>query len=289
MPSTLLISGASGFIGSVLVRHFSDKGWKLVSLTRRPGGSLPHGITQQEFDLRHAKLPERLFDGIEVFIHAAYAKQEVGVDAFHTNVDSARKLLAAAECSGVRQRIFFSSLSALPYAASEYGKQKYAIEKLFGAAHGAVVRPGLVLGNGGLFAAMLEHLRLRHTVPLIGGGCQPLQTVFIDDLVAAVDRIVADNLEGVYTVAEPEPVAYATFFSELCKTLGVEARFLHIPYFAASLAIAAAKLLGKNLPVNRDTLLGLKSMIAQDSRRDLEKLGIHLRTWKESLQTLKGV
>ncbi len=281
------MTGASGFIGSALVRHFRAKGSKVVALARCAPGGAEQNVVWRQADLSRLDLAEDLFNGVDVFIHAAYAKQGPGVDAFHTNVEGARRLLEAANHSGVRQRIFFSSLSARSGALSEYGKQKYAIERLFNGGQDAGVRPGLVLGNGGLFAAMRDHVRRRRTVWLIGGGRQPLQTVYIDDLVAAVDRIVEGNRNGSFTVAEPEPVLYETFCRALCETLDVEARFFRVPYFAASLGIVIANRLGKQLPVNRDNLLGLKTMTAQDSRGSIEKLEINVRTWKESLRALK--
>lgn len=287
-PGTLLLTGATGFIGSALVKHFTAKGWKVIALVRSDLANETPGIHYQHFDLASPRLDSDTFKGVDVFIHAAYIKDSKGGEGIEQNVNGSRQLIESAHRNGVGQCIFISSLAAHEGAESNYGKQKSAIEKLFAGPKDAVIRPGLVLGDGGLFATLRDHIRKGGRIPLIGGGNQPLQTVLIDDLVAAVAAVIDQQQHGTFTIAEPEAIPYRRFYEAMCETLQVKPRFMKVSYFALGTAIRLAGLIGKKLPINRDNLLGLKNMRFVESAQSLQQLGIRVRSYKESLAELSA-
>lgn len=283
---TLLLTGATGFIGNELLQHFRTRGWNIVALVRKEPAKKTPGVIYRHFDLVSPLLDSDTFEKIDAFIHAAYVKAGKGADAVSVNTQSSRQLHDAALRAEVKQNIFISSLAARSNAVSEYGRQKFTIEKIFSGANDAVIRPGLVLGEGGLFANMRKHAGKGGRIPLFGGGKQPLQTVHVADLVSIIDKIISQRATGSYTVAEPEPVPYRVFYEELCRTLGVTPRFLHTPYWFANVALRTAETLGINLPANSDNLLGLRTMQAVDSKTSLEKFGVAVRNYRESLRDL---
>ncbi len=253
--STLLVTGGGGFIATALIRGFAARGWHTAGCGRHRPASFPEGSQWRSYDLTWTSLPDELFDGVDVLVHAALVKENVDV-----NLAGGTLLLETAQRRGVKDIVFISSLAAHPQARSQYGRQKYALERLF-ESHGAlVVRPGLVLGDGGLFASMCAYLRRHPFVPLIDGGIQPLQTVFVDDLVDAMYQAVLRNLHGTYTVAEREPVLYREFYRALCARLEADVAFIPIPFWAADLAVQTAGLVHAGLPIDHDNLLGLKAM-----------------------------
>lgn len=283
---TLLLTGATGFIGNELLHYFRALGWKIVALVRKEPAKKTPGVVYQHFDLVSPRLHNETFEEIDVFIHAAYVKAGKGSDAISVNTQGSRQLHDAALRAEVKQNIFISSLAARADAVSEYGQQKFAIEKIFSAANDTVVRPGLVLGEGGLFANMRKHVGKGGRIPLFGGGKQPLQTVHVADLVSVIDKIISQRITGLCTVAEPEPIPYRVFYEELCRTLGAKPRFIHTPYWFVNVTLRTAETLGIKLPVNSDNLLGLKTMQAVDSRMSLEKLSVSVRNYRESLRDL---
>jgi nucleoside-diphosphate-sugar epimerase len=284
MP-TLLLTGSTGFIGSHLQKKFLAEGWKIVALVREIPTVAETNVEYIHFDL---SAPEKLSlpENIDAFIHAAYLKQSKGIDSLHQNVAAAGQLLEATK--NIPSRIFLSSLSARENALSIYGRQKYSIGKMFLANGGTVVQAGLVLGNGGLFAAMQKHLSKSRIIPLFGDGMQPVQTVHIDDLVEAVFKIVAEKRIGDFVIAEDTPVPYREFYAGLCKSLGVKPRFIRAGFGITSLAIGLANIFGITLPVTKENLLGLKQMERIESKTDLEKLGLQLRSWEESLRSVNN-
>jgi nucleoside-diphosphate-sugar epimerase len=283
---TLVLTGASGFIGRHLADYFVQRDWTVIAFVRIAPEKHPRNILYIKHDLL-SDLPASLPDEIDVFIHAGFIKQENGNDAFALNVKAAENLLDGLQNKKTGQKIFISSLSADKNAASVYGRQKAAIEELFLKRNGTVINAGLVLGDGGLFASMRNYLKTKNKIPLFGKGDQPLQTIYIDDLVLAIDKIVSKKLSGKFVLACDEPVAYREFYAALAKSLGVEPKFVRAPYWLAGFGITMANLLGKKLPVTKESLLGLKLMKKIPSSESLKKIGIQLRDYKASFSELR--
>ncbi|MBV8116439.1 MAG: NAD-dependent epimerase/dehydratase family protein [Candidatus Eremiobacteraeota bacterium] len=252
---SVLITGGAGFIGRALVDRFTERHWRAIAAGRHRPPDLPSAAEWRAYDLASPQVPSDLFAGVDALVHAAYAKED-----FDVNVDGSSVLLEAARRAGVKQIVFLSSLAAHAHARSRYGKQKYVLEKLFDARGALVVRPGLVLGDGGIFAAMCGYLRHHRFVPLIDGGAQPLQTVHIDDLTDAIVDATDEGRIGTYTVAEREPISYRQFYRNLGARLGAGVTFVPVPFPLADAAVRAASVLRIRLPIDRDNLLGLAAM-----------------------------
>lgn len=277
---TVAVTGAGGFVGSAVVAACLRRGWRIVALTRSAPRAEMGGVTWRRYRLEDP-VPASLLHDADALVHAAYVDARDG--AAGINVDAGRRLADAAEAANLQRRVFVSSLAAGARATSGYAQQKVALERVFSSAADAVVRPGLVLGNGGLFARMRDHLRRSSFVPLIGTGRQPLQTVYVDDVAEAIARVLDRNLPGTFTIAQPQAVTYERFYRDLAAALGVDVRFLRIPFWAAYGAASAAELLRVRLPVGRDNLLGLAAMTVQDSAGDLATLELHLRSYEQSI------
>lgn len=274
--STIAITGANGFLGSELVRHFSQAGWHVRALVRDPTSYRPSkNVTAVAYDLTQPLAP-KIFVGVDYLVHAAYVKQQGGsADALDINVAGAERLLAAASAAGIKRRIFISSMSAHDEATSTYGLQKLAIERLFNGHGDTSIRSGLIIGNGGLVKQMADFMRSKHAVPLIGGGKQPLQTIGVYDLAQVVEAVLAaPKPPRRVTVATPEIYSYKEFYRQLGKRLGIHFVYVPVPYGVMSAAFKLIELSPVSLSVNRDNLIGLKNLRSAPTSRDLAKLGV---------------
>ncbi|MEO1636958.1 MAG: TIGR01777 family oxidoreductase [Cyanobacteria bacterium J06631_9] len=95
----------------------------------------------------------------------------------------------------------------------------------------AIVRTGIVLGNGGAVAKMITPFKLFAGGP-IGSGQQWFSWIHIDDLVNLMLKALLDpSMQGVYNGTAPEPVRMKAF----CETLGEvmdRPSWLPVPDFA---------------------------------------------------------
>jgi nucleoside-diphosphate-sugar epimerase len=276
----VIITGASGFIGSELCAYFANKNWNVIGFVRHiPAIRVPN-VVYLEYDLIK-EVNETIFPDTDFLIHCAYIKNDI-----EKNVQAARNILSVSKKFKVKKNIFISSLSAFHNAVSKYGKQKFEIEKLFSSKNDCNIRTGVVLGNGGLFRQMSEYVKAGKRIPLINGGNQPLQTIHIHDLLSIVEKILISDYSGTFTVAEYPPVPYKTFFSALAEKYNRKPKFVNLSFFTISIAIQLAKAFCIKLPVEKENILGLKALQARETMSDLEKLGVRIRTYKESLRNL---
>ncbi len=254
------ITGANGFVGSELVRCFFEKGWNVTALVHQMPEKPIEGILYVAYEL--GSEPESgTFSGLDVLVHCAFRMDARGNEEL--NVGGTKKLLSVSRENAVSQIIFLSSMSAKPDAISDYGKQKYLLQSEFSKPGELVIRPGLVVGNGGVFKKIWKFIGAGRFIPLPGGGKQPVQTIGIDDLCESIFQSVEKNQTGVLTLAEKEPVAMINLYKEIAKAQGKSPVFFSVPYWFAGLGISIAGMLGIRLPAGKANLQGLKMMKAE--------------------------
>lgn len=281
MKRTIAITGATGFLGNALVHHFLSQGDDVIAIVRKiPAQKIP-GVHYVLFDLTNGKCSEQQIPA-DALVHTAYVAAHQSKTSFSDNIDGTKALLKLFPES--TKKIFISSVSADLNSPAVYGQQKAALETVFVEQNGTAVRPGLILGNGGLFANMRDYLSKKRNVPVFNGGTQPMQTVFVDDLVCAIDKLISSDLKGVFTFCEHDPVHYKEFYAELCRQLKVTPRFISIPYWVAGCMVSCANAIGITLPVNHDNLRGLKLMRAHHSKDDAAAIGVTPGSYKENLR-----
>ena len=291
-PALVAVTGASGFIGRNLCLRLARAGLRVHALVRDPR-ALPPSLDVPSIRAFEADLPERLereaLAGAQVVIHCAYATRETDLErARRINEAGTRLVLDASRAAGVPCFAFLSSQSAHEDAASYYGRSKLALERLLSLERDLIVRPGLVLGRGGagLFERMCDWVRGARIVPLFGGGRQPLQTVLIDDLTDAILAAVSGRLAGRFTVADPQPIELGVFLRLLAERLGARPAFVPLPLRPTLLALEALEALGLRLPAGSENLRGLARMRADSTLEDLARLGVRVRSARESLDAL---
>ena len=291
---TVAITGANGFLGSALVDYFAVKGWNVVALVRNPTRFVikQKKVSAKQYDMSEP-LAEDILKNTDALIHAAYIKQtRDSPDSYDRNLHAAENLLAQAKCMGVGRLVFISSMSAHDDAISVYGKQKLASEKLFLQQNATVLRPGLILGNGGIVKEMSDFMRTKHVVPLVDGGKQPLQVIALYDLVTTIEHAIDLNLGGLLTVATPDVYSYKEFYHELSKALDVKVLYVPVPYSILMGAFQLIAFLRIPVGVGADNLKGLKMLKAVSTTNDLKKLNVAIDplplALKKLLQVRKG-
>ena len=292
-PALVAVTGAAGFIGRSLCARLTRAGLRVHAFVRDPPASWPVPLEAASIRLFQADLPERLdreaLAGAHAVVHCAYATRETDQErARRVDEDGTRVVLEASREAGVPCFAFLSSQSAHEHATSYYGRSKLALERLLSPERDLIFRPGLVLGRGGagLFERMCGWVRGARVVPLFGGGRQPLQTVLIDDLTEAILAALTRRLTGRFTVAEPRPIVLGAFLRLLAARLGARPAFVPLPLAPTVLALETLEALGLRLPVGSENLRGLACMRADPTAEDLIRLGVRVRSARESLETL---
>src|SRR5262245_13396993 len=231
----IVLTGASGYIGSYLCRALLDAGYSVLALVRDPGRmSLSHPRLRV---LTHAfpeGLPSACFSPPPfAFVHCAYQTSGAPpVELLEINTRGAETLVASCRAHAVSPVVFLSSMSAHPGAQSCYGQGKLRIERSLSPEHDLVIRPGMVVdakGNGGLYGRLVRTVRRFHIAPIFFGGQQPIQTIDVSDLCAGILRCLELGLRGRLTLAAPEAISMREFFRVIARRAGVRLWLVPLP------------------------------------------------------------
>jgi nucleoside-diphosphate-sugar epimerase len=286
---TVIITGAGGYLGSALVQHLVDQGWRVIGLVRHAERYKTPGVTYKEYDLAKS-FDDALFKGADYLVHTAYVKYDrQHQDALDVNVSGAERLVAASRKHGLKHNVFMSTMSAHDGGTSVYAQQKLRIEELFHTKRDTVLRAGLIIGDGGIVKQMAGFMKTKRLVPLVGGGKQPLQIIAVYDLVQLIADVLQAGLSGTYTVAHPTVYQYKDFYSLLGERLGVKPLFLPVPFFAIQSLLRVADLARVSLSISEDNLNGLKHLIAVDNIHDLEVLRVTLDDLPTALSKTESI
>ena len=253
---TVAITGASGYLGSVLVEAFGSAGFTVRRLVRTPVSN----SSDRPFDLRSSDHADAL-EGADVLVHCAYdLTLTKRADIWQTNVFGATALFDAAIAGEVGRTIVLSSMSAYRGTRQLYGRAKLATELAALSRGMCVIRPGLVYGPGwGGMAGTLRRLAGLPVLPDFGPRAHQF-TVRENEFAAAVVALARTDRSPVHPVgvAHPDPV----LFTELLRSFASGStkptpRFVPTPPMAVYGALRVAELLPVTLPVRADSLLGL--------------------------------
>ena len=271
------ITGANGYVGSVVERGLAAAGFQIRRLVRQPEPS----SDDHRFDLHTGCSPAALRD-VDTLVHCAYDLSVTSPGAiWQTNVFGSRALLAQAEAGGVRRTILVSSMSAYAGTRQIYGRAKLASETDAFARGMCAVRPGLVYGpTWGGMAGTLRRLTSLPIVPLIGPGARQF-TIHEDDL---RDAIVALALARTAPsmplgLANPEPVPFGSLLQAIAKSNGKDRiRFFPVPWQPLYWTLRGIEKTSVTLPVRADSILGLvKPAPSVPAARQVADLGISFR------------
>ncbi|GIG29863.1 NAD-dependent epimerase/dehydratase family protein [Cellulomonas marina] len=261
MNGTVLVTGASGFLGRATAGALLTAGYAVRTLQRRPGG-VP-GADDVLGSVTDPAALARAVDGVDAVVHLA-AKVSLAGDPAQfaaVNVGGTRALLDAARDAGVRDVVHVSSPSvahagtalvgvdagpADPVGArGEYARTKAAAERLALAADGpdlrvVAVRPHLVWGPGDpqLVARVLDRAA-RGRLPLLDHGTALVDSTYVDNaadaFVAALRRLDVTHGQA-YVVTNGEPRTIADLLGGMCRAAGVREPRWSVPAGAARAA-----------------------------------------------------
>lgn len=248
----ILLTGASGFIGSALLDALHRHGHEVVCASRSRPNSPHAGWVRIDFSQATDPFAWRPhLQGVDAVINAVGILRENGIqtfDALHTRAPIA--LFDACVQAGVRQVVQVSALGADEQARSRYHLSKRAADRhlLSLPLRATVVQPSVVFGAGGGSTRLFAMLASLPVLGLPAGGRQRLQPVHVDDVVAAVVEVLKEPLRcsgRVLPVVGPQATTLGDYLQSLRDLMRLpRAPALPVPAFAMRLTARA----GDRLP-----------------------------------------
>jgi uncharacterized protein YbjT (DUF2867 family) len=208
--TTVLVTGATGFIGGRLVPELQTAGYDVRAMTRRPaeydGPGEPVGADVHD----RATLGPAL-EGVDV---AYYLVHSLDADDFEErDARAARDFGAAAAEAGVRQIVYLGGLGADDGTLSAHLRSRRQVEGLLGTGGVpvTVLRAGIVIGRGGISWELTRQLVKNLPAMVVPRWVRTrTQPVAVDDVVRYLVGVADEPraLGRVFEVGGPEPMTY---------------------------------------------------------------------------------
>lgn len=229
----ILLTGATGLIGSALRQALLAGGHELICAARQPA---------LELEERHCKwlavdfaqvpgaawwLPHLV--GVDAVINAVGILRETPGQTFKAlHTEAPAELFRACAQAGVRTVVQISALGADEFATSGYHLSKRAADDLLRSlpVHGAVLQPSLVFSPQGSSTSLFMTMAAAPVLALPQRGRMQVQPLHLDDVVAAVLGLLQAPPASVATLAlsGPQPLSLRDYLASLRRQLGFRAR-----------------------------------------------------------------
>jgi nucleoside-diphosphate-sugar epimerase len=297
----ILITGAAGFIGGEMARHFSSQGRSIAAFDL-PGRPVAYrdlqGIRTFEGDITDPADCRELLKSSspDVIVHCAAAMggSTPREEFMRVNLGGTRNLAEAAIASGIRRFIFISSVTVhgmpprpgidesspiksigLPYADSKIATEAALLDyQNRGQLDVTILRPADVYGpRSGEWVVKLVHSLREGKMILIGGGRGLVNLTYVDNLSDATAACIErdESIGESYLVSDGEPVTWKKYLAALSRACGAKEVRISIPEVAAWPLVYAMEavfpLLGRKPPLGK---LGLR-LITSRSAYDISK------------------
>jgi len=260
--SSILITGANGFLGSRLCRKFQSKGFQVIAGVRQSAYLSLLKELNVEYRYGDVTQPDTLpamVRDVDYIVHTAgLVKAKTKQRFFEVNEGGTANLFEAISKhnSRVRKVIYISSVAAAgpskkgrpvteddpPHPITTYGHSKLAGEKAAlsyaGKFNVVSIRPPGIYGPGDkevfpFFQAVYKGIR-----PFIGDSSRKLQLIQVDDLCEAIYLAVTkESKSGIICfAAESQSYTMKELINLLAESCGKKGRALYIPSFLLYIA-----------------------------------------------------
>jgi nucleoside-diphosphate-sugar epimerase len=270
---TVLVTGATGFLGSHVTGLLLDRGERPRVLVR-PGDSA-RPLADAVADVRFADIGDRsairaALTGVDRVVHCAARTGTWGPEAEfrRTNVHGLEILVRSALDAGVQRIVHVSSITVhgidvrgtadenapLRDSPNPYSRSKIAGERLLQrmiAAEGApvtIVRPGWIYGPGDAASfARVARMIEKGRMAMVGSGENHLPLIYVDDVAQGILLASeAGHAEGrSYLLVNDEPVTQRDFLAAIAAELEVAVPTRRIPYEPTVMLGAVSENLGR--------------------------------------------
>ena len=265
-PGPVLVTGATGMLGSRLVELLSAAGWDVRALARNSAdahASSLVGAIVVSGDVTDSASLRAAVKGCTAVFHTAALVPESGIaeEDFHSvNVDGTRNVLEAAAEAGVQRVVHVSTINAIDgrpgvvanettgpprvphtgYDASKVAGEEIALNSDLDV---VVVNPAVIFGPRSRHSGRIIELFLRGRMPVVPIPGRRMSFAFVDDVArGAILAMQRGRVGERYILASP-PITLGDFISDLAAVSGRKKPRISLPAWPVVTVVAALNLI----------------------------------------------
>jgi uncharacterized protein YbjT (DUF2867 family) len=236
----LLLTGATGLVGSALLRRLVAEGAQVRCLVRDPRrlGAQRVRVQIALGDLTDPPSFRNAMRGVQTVVHlAASIRDQPRGSIEELNGIATWRMVRAAQRSGVERFVFFSALGASTHHRARFFRAKALAEQAVREAdlHTTVFAPSILYAPGDPWLTLLERMALLPVMPVSGRGQATFQPIWAEDVAdCVISTLRAESAPGEtrhtrYELAGPETLSHSEILRLVLRSLGRRRPLLHIP------------------------------------------------------------
>jgi uncharacterized protein YbjT (DUF2867 family) len=283
----ILLTGATGNVGSALLRRLVRDGYSVRALVRDPRRLGPDRVRVQIAlgDLSDASSFRHALRGVKTVIHLAAAirdQERQGATIEEVNALGTLRLVRAAERAGVERFVFFSALGTSLHSQSRFFRAKAQAERAVEESEmkTTIFTPSIIYSPGDPWITLLGRLAVLPLVPISGSGRAMYEPIWSQDAAAAVVCLLEKNGREPHQrmeLAGPERLSYDDIVRTYLEVKHRRRRLVHVPLPLVRWGLKAVEEVQGSLAFatwDEAELMEL-SMVSQRGTADAEALGVH--------------
>src|SRR3954465_6632584 len=232
----ILLTGATGTVGSALLRRLTAAGEPVRCLVRDPRGLGDQRVRVQIAlgDLADPPSFRNALRGVGTVVHlAASIRDQPGGSIEELNAVATLRLVRAAERAGARRFLFFSAMGAGHHSRTRFFRAKALAQEAVQESRleTMVFRPSIVYTPGDPWLTLLERFSYLPALPVSGSGRALYQPIWAEDVAAGVlaALMAPGPRRREFELGGPETLSYDDIVRAALAATGRRRPLLHVP------------------------------------------------------------
>jgi uncharacterized protein YbjT (DUF2867 family) len=289
----LLLTGATGAVGSQLLPMLLESGQPVRCLVREPRRLGERRVSVQITlgdlaELSDPYLLRQALRGVETVVHlAATIRDQPPRRIEELNGLATVRLLRAAENAGVERFVFFSAINASHTQRTRFFRAKALAEQAVSSSplDSIVFAPSIVYDHSDPWITLLRRFSFLPVMPVSGSGQARSQPIWARDVAHCVVAALRRGAGERYELAGPETLSYTAISDLVSRASGRPRPLLHLPLpLVRSGLIALRKVFGEAVFATwEEAELMEVEMVTPRGDADVRELGVEPTRMEEVL------
>jgi NADH dehydrogenase len=290
----LLLTGATGSVGSRLLPLLLERGHDVRCLVREPRRLGPRRVDVQIAlgdlgEMSDPYLVRQALRGVDTVVHlAATIRDQPPHRIEELNGLATVRLLRAAERSGVKRFVFFSALNASEAQRTRFFRAKWLAERAVAssALETTIFAPSIVYDRSDPWVTLLRRFSFLPVLPVSGDGQARFEPIWANDAARCVVAALERDGRQRYELAGPEALSYDEMSDLVSQVAGRPRSLVHLPLpLVRAGLIAIRSVFGEAVFATwEEAELMEVPMLSERGTADAEELGVKPRRMGDVLE-----
>jgi len=242
-PYSIMVTGATGFIGARLISHFSKLGYSVKGMSRREISDTSN-VKYVQADVFDVTQLENALAGIEVayyLLHSMEGSKDHWKEFASREKIQAQNFLQAATKAGVKRIIYLGGLVNDSLDLSPHMKSRKEVGEILASGNIPVteLRASLIIGAQGGSYAMLRYLVERLPIMVCPSWVKSLaQPIAVDDVIEYLSGCMMhpETAGKIYEIGGEDKMSYEQLMRVYAKYLNKNLFVIEIPFLTTRLS-----------------------------------------------------